>query len=462
MSYILLKKAQREPPQVKCMPSPSHLEVAQALDRLSIRHPLAIDIETTGLDPKRDAIDAIGFYDGVGPALSISTRSPAILQQIVRWWNTNSVRWFAFNTPFDGAFLGEQGVPMDLIQGDALVMFKLMSTEGWLGQRWNLDTAITDVLGWSLNSKQVWEDKLKEAKLGKAEMWKAFDLDPIGYLTYNALDAAAAWQLMVECRQQARDREFSQVVEVHDNEFNSLIKLTIEQHLRGIQVDREEALRYEEELTAEIEIAERRFKTHPTVRATIEQWDNTATASATVTTTTEKKVWAKKSDSPWSTPGWVKGEREKPSAWEKTHGSWYKLSTTTKIKHKKITGLFNLASSAHRCDLFYNRGLFNWSIDRHPNRNAKNEWERTGTILIPTEDGHIAERSMTKKDGLPTDADTLAFFGEAGRLYGAWADLVKRKQFVTSLLELSDNEEGVWHPAARVFGTITGRSSAGE
>jgi len=457
---LITKATGLSPPVSIHLYQPTQADIVGALSKLDDSRYVGVDIETTGLDPTRSSISSIAVSDA-DLAVAVDVRDPAHLRYMVEWLDTKS--WFAYNTVFDGGFLIHAGANPDAIVGDAFIMYRLLATEGYTGQSWSLDSAISGVLGWNVNSKDEWTEVLKKHKLSKADMYKALDLEPEAFLRYNAMDAAAAYQLMMELRGQARELGFANLLEWHD-EYLTLIKLTIEQQLRGTSIDLEGAIAYEEELRSAIQTAEINFKSHPSVKEYIDRRNREAEgeAAASAITYTTKRVWGRKADIPWEKPyEWTPIEASaypNATAWEKQKGfRYYKDLVSVKYKTAKPAKVFNIASADHRRDLFYHSGIFRWHWIRPHAPEASNVWDRIGQIGIPTPCGHVAEVEATDGGEPPTDADSLAFFGDAGKLYGEWADLVKRKQFVDALLELQ--LDGVWHPMGRVFATVTGRGA---
>jgi len=173
------------------MVSPSALDLAQAL-------PLdgslwAVDIETRGVEAHSpdSAIIGIGFANAKSVYyVDLRNMRPGAELYLKRF--LLQARLSAFNVGFDGTFLqvytGQWLNWTDCSYGLA----KQMSGEGFKGQSWSLDTLITDVLGWNVNTKAVMSAVLKERGMTKATMWQ-LPADIIG--PYCASDADAAWQL---------------------------------------------------------------------------------------------------------------------------------------------------------------------------------------------------------------------------------------------------------------------------
>jgi hypothetical protein len=428
-----------------------HPPYSDAIERItSSGLPFAVDIETTGLDsrgPNPAKIISIAISSPT-LAVAVDCREPEYLNRMINILNHN--RWFAYNTTFDGQHLVKLGVDMNSIVGDAYIMYKLCATEKFLGQRWDLNTAIHNVLGWPESSKETFNEKLKAHKLTKADMWKMIEIDRDAFLTYNALDAAAAAQIMYGIRAQAPEA----IIRFHDRQFLTSIKLTIEQKLQGMEVDTGGLHEYKAELEAKIMDSEQRFYNHPKVRDWITNYNQGHEASRIIRSS--KTIRAKKSDLPWESDGWSRVDKPTKAAWESERGVWERTVVTTKLS-TKLPKRFNIGSPKDRVDLFYNSGIFKWHITRDPDPTNPKSWLRLGQIEILTEDDHAADWDMTDKGGLPADGDALSFFGEPGRLYIEWMDYTKKLQFVESLLSAQHNN--VLYPDVKMFSTVTTRVS---
>ena len=412
--------------------------------------PIAVDIETTGLDSRGASPAQVVSIAIASPnmAMAVDVRDPEMMYRMIRLLNNN--KWFAYNTTFDGQHLVKLGVNMDSIVGDAYVMYKLCATEKFVGQRWDLNTAIHNVLQWPESSKETFNEKLKAHKLTKADMWKMIDIDREAFLTYNALDAAAAAQIMYGIRGQAPEA----IINFHDRQFVTSIKLTIAQKLQGMEVDVGGLHEYKAELETKIVDSEQRFYSHPKIRDWISNFNQGHEASRIIRSS--KTIRAKKSDLPWESDGWTRVDKPAKAAWEQQFGVWERSVVTTKLS-TKLPKRFNIGSPKDRVDLFYNSGIFKWRITRDPDPTNPKSWLRLGQIEITTEDGHVADWDMTDKGGLPADGDALSFFGEPGRLYIEWMDYTKKLQFVESLLSAQHN--GVLYPDVKIFSTVTTRVS---
>jgi len=188
---ILPRMAQYPRVPTAIMASPSAADLAQAL-------PLdgglwAVDIETRGVEAHSpdSAIVGIGFAN-VEAVYYVDLRNLQPDAELYLKRFLLQSRLSAFNVGFDGTFLqvytGQWLNWTDCSYGLA----KQMSGEGFRGQSWSLDTMITDVLGWNVNTKAVMAAVLKERGMTKATMWQ-LPAEIIG--PYCASDADAAWQL---------------------------------------------------------------------------------------------------------------------------------------------------------------------------------------------------------------------------------------------------------------------------
>ncbi|MDB4725823.1 DNA polymerase [bacterium] len=347
ISYTLLQP-------VKWKPRPN-LKIP--LEEIPHEEVYAIDIETTGLDPHTDTIVGLAIAGDFGTTY-IDTRSPSILNKALGWLRDK--KWVAHNSVFDGSFIVAAqhrlwgGEFMDYTQavvGDTLVAFRLFANEGWPGQRHNLGVAIDTLLGWEGNQKNVLDELLIKHSLKKGEMGKLADLEPEAFAEYGAMDAEAAYQLMIY---------FDGYFDVWPGAAESyeaykvLIQLIIEQKLRGILIDVDRLTALQSELMQDMSRKEKEFRSFPKVREYLASYESDE-GEQTVSQHVTKKIKAKKSDTPWKSTQWIRDiEREPTAVWEQEHGTWCRYESVVKVKIKKVKEVkFNIQSKAHLRKLFF-------------------------------------------------------------------------------------------------------------
>ena len=467
MSYYTLIPRTNLQPTLKplLLIKPTIKQVWEALESVEDGTPVGYDIETTGLHPKNDSIVCIGLATSKG-SMCIDTRDPTIESRVIHWIAKRS--HFAFNSVFDELFLEHRNAgAMDNLLGDTMVLFKMLASEGFFGQRWNVESLISNVLGWPINNKTTIAELLKEQGLSKANMSKLMDTHIEEFMTYCAHDAEAAYQGMVYLRKVARDKGWeTNIIEIHDVLFKNLIELTIEQKLAGVKVNTQGAIEYEEELTQAIDTAKEVFFNQEEVRAYVDRHNKPILEEWNKPLVSSRKVWAKRSDEPWNNRHlWIQGEKASPAKWEVEFGCWFKNVVSIKPRVRKTQPkTFSITSKKDLKKLYYGvegvGGLAEYAVTRQPDPDNEKPWLRHGEFKIHTPCGHEAPLKMTPSGGFPVDKKALTFFGESGRLLKEHNAIVSTRQFVRSLLKVTE-DNGYWHPDLKVFGTVTSRGSGG-
>nr|MDQ3024320.1 DNA polymerase [bacterium] len=222
---------------------------------------LALDTETTGLEahnPKQDLF-AIGFADARGCwALDLRGADTCVLDYVRQQLGRRPLT--AFNVVFDGAWLQRwTGTWLDW-RYCSLSAFKQLSNEGWAGQRWNLEVAQREVLGWASSNKDAIHDLLSAAGLSKAQMDQ---LPPEHVLRYCASDADAAWQLVDVLT--AAAAPWPEFADYHERVFMTECKLLVENQFAGIPIDQRRLAKCHVTLLADIALAKTAFLSNPDV-----------------------------------------------------------------------------------------------------------------------------------------------------------------------------------------------------
>lgn len=311
----------------------------------------------------------------------------------------DSIQLVAFNVLFDGIFLlAATGKWLNWI-GCSYGLFKAMSTEGWEGQSWNLETAQRDVLGWNVSNKDDLAAALKERGFTKADMWQL----PGSILgPYSASDADAAWQLWEHLTDICHKKEFVQLLDFHQRIFMCEVELLAEQHLRGIKIDTGRLTSYHAALQQRIEASREAFLTHPEVSPHIARFNGDVLARHLAS----------------QPPRLTKDEKKETVRWTKWNE---KTAVIVAANH------FNINSKQSLEWLFFD------CLGYEPKKS--------------TETGR---RSVDRK--------SLPYFGDPGKALNEYNLLLKEQGYVEALLERT-REPGVLYPQFNSFGTVTGRLS---
>ena len=382
------------------------------------------------MDPFSDSIVGVAIAGNFGNTY-LDVRDSIAKTQVLRWLQVN--KWFAHNTLFDGAFIIQAQHSLtqepyanlsEQLVGDSLTLFRLLASEGWEGQRHNLDVAITDILGWSSNQKRTLDDLLTKHGLGKGDMGKLADMEPEAFARYGAMDAEACWQL--HCYLEDVMEAYPTTKPIYQQYIN-LTQLVVEQRLRGVSINVEALDELERNLDNGMQEKTFAFRSIPEVRSYLSTVEKDAGSEETITSST-KKIYAKKKDAPWNNSEWTPESSDDLATWEKPYGCrWFKEETIQKIKFKVVKeSKFNINSKPQLCDLFYNHLGFECK-----------EFTPTGRAKI--------------------DKKMLPALGAPGKLLASYNKDLKLHGYVKKLQERSHG--GVLHYDLRIHGTVTGRSA---
>lgn len=221
----------------------------------------AIDFETNGLDATASDFRLLGM--GIANnCFSIYVDFRNIDDDNIRaaLWVLGQCRLIAHNAMFDGACMYRYLNSWPNFIGCTLIFFKMLAAEGWTGQRWGLDVAIDDVLGWDVSNKDTLKELLDRHKLAKSDMWKLADLEPVAFAEYCGADADACWQLW-----QYFQTVNESVTEWHKQAFMPQIGLLVEQQFRGMMIDVDGLLKHKAKLQVRIVRKEQEFLKHTLV-----------------------------------------------------------------------------------------------------------------------------------------------------------------------------------------------------
>lgn len=373
----------------------------KSLQRLDNQSKIAIDFETTGLDVSDPAVKPIGI--GVGtptyaiyiPMVDMNTE---VMPALWEWLSERQL--IAHNVVFDGAFIYRETGKHANWNMCTYAMFKYLATEGWLGQRWKLEVAQVDVLGWDKAGDVELAKALKDRNLTKDRMIE-LPVEIVG--EYCCMDVLATAQLAAYF--ESKIREFPVLREYFDEEVRTLIECTIEQQLRGIVIDRDGTLKLKDELERRQEESKVEFLNHPDNVKYISRFNNMHL----------KKILDAEP------PKFKKDGVSVTKRWE----SWRQ-----KIEDNKSAMFFKITSKDHLRWLFFE--------------------QQNKRVLKQTEKGQAS-----------VDESVLVGMGEAAKPLVTYNKLTKELQYVNAILEVSARD-GKFHPSMKIPGTVTGRASGGS
>jgi DNA polymerase I-like protein with 3'-5' exonuclease and polymerase domains len=395
MQLTLLKRANRKPRAREEMAIVPNAARVDCIARLPVDGGLwAIDIETTGVDAADPACRIVGI--GLANATScyyfdLDSATPEAIAYLKSWLAT--VQLTAFNVGFEAAFLQAwTGVWLDW-RFCSYAFFKNLSSEGYPGQSWNLETAQREVLGWESSNKTAMEAALKERGLTKARM-SELPAEILG--PYCSSDADAAWQLYEELTAQC---QWPAQMDYHQRLFLTEVRLLVQQQLRGIDVKQDLLQSCHQELIAKIDASMNAFLNHPQVASHI-QAHNTEVHAAWKAAEPPRLTKAGKESARW----WAWAEREA-----------------------------------------------RWMEERGFNPNSKQQLE----VLFYDKLGYRA-RKFTETGRRVVDRKVLPSLGEPGKLLNEYNLMVKRRGYVEAVIEKA-RRDGCIHPQFNTVGTITTR-----
>lgn len=360
---------------------------------------VAIDLETKGTNAANPSshIVGVGFAHQGGCFYIHLLGASDEVRNYIRQWLIGAKRLTSFNVLFDASFLWAFTGRWLNWTHDSYGLFKVLSTEGYPSQRWDLETAQLELLGWGETNKAVLADALKTAGLTKAEMWK-LPVDILGH--YCAIDAEAHYQVLEELLTQCSKAEWGEaVLDYHTRLYMTEVKLLAEQQLRGLLIDQELIHDCHTDLLSQIHASKEAFLTHPLVAPHIAE----AQARA-------RDAWMASRPPRWTAQ----------LIQSKNYERWAAREA------KAIeSGSFNINSKPQLADLFY----------------AKL--------------GHkIAKYTATGKPVV--DRKVLPYLGEPGKLLSNYNLYLKRRGYVERIIERSAGT-GIAHPQFNSMGAVSTR-----
>lgn len=391
--YAILRKTRVAPPQ--------DIEVLEYLPKNLNQYggTCAIDFETHGIDPTLGTIRSVAIANDYGAiAIDCEKLSKGDRLILTNWLMEQDL--IAHNAVFDAGWLYAKTGKMPKIEACTLVLFKLLATEGYLGQRWGLKSAMTELLGWPESNETDLYGWLKDNKLKAKDMAQA-PWDVLG--KYNVLDAAATWQLYKYLRSFIEENNWeAQILKFHKEDFRNLMELLIEQQIGGMHIDLKGLEDFDKKLEAEIEEKRQEFLNHGEVKSHVQYYQSVIIEEI------------EKAMPPQYTK---KGE---------VTARYTKWQERLAAANSRID--FNIDSPKQLQWLFYERLFYDCPI---------------------------------KTDKGVTSVGKKAFphLGHLGKLMKQYRELRDRRKFVTALTNVQ--RDGILYPTVKPHGTVTGRCSGG-
>ena len=439
------------------------------------RDPLALDWETRGFpgDPAAYPV-GVALADSRGSVYLPFYRDPAAPMpaeqaeyvRFLRRMATSGVPLLAHNVPFDGAWF-LRDLPAGHRQPTwtcTLAAYRLLATEGAIGQQWGLKAAMKDALGWADTNeagiygwlvehghvtdisnapKEGYVAGLLNAKTGaaaygrpdKGAMWRV----PTVILgAYACLDAQACWELWMHVLRPAMMKS-PVLVEYIMAWYPAYMDRLMRCSQRGISVDLEALAAGRAAEASKAAKLEAAVLSLPSVATHVAAWTQQQVADVQATMPprwrkapvlgAEPRRWLKK-DTQILSKSWVAWEtkRQRVLGWECDENVSAAWSAWSARHEAAMQSRINLGSGPQRAWLLY---------------------EAMGYPVLGRTDS-----------GLPaTDDAALQSMGEVGAALIAWQDSSKLLQFYDQTAALTRPDTSTIHPGVRVPGTYTGRLS---
>lgn len=463
--YVLIPTLETQPDEsiIQLITLASVNEVRDFIDCLKTDELVALDLETHGLYPRyhRDQLNEDGtpWYSRIvayglhaesigsvcvdlresyeGCALALTNELLRVRPKLVGhncyfdWMQLAAL----YNPPEGYAW---QDLPW---HDDTYILFKLLATEGWVGQRHGLKEAQQTILDWYLRGDAELSEWLKARKLKKSDMWQA-PFEILG--RYCALDCQSTFLLYKHLKGIA-DRW--KAFEVLRPAFMSEIRCLIQNYFSGIPIDRQRLEGYVATLTPQIEEATKAVFAVPEVKVHVEQLHKEvveAHPEPKKFTQRELKEPPKFKKDGKVTIRWQRWkakmdqyvEPEPSSRWLRWRKNMDELEAGM-LRWGCAPELFNLESPKQMLHLVYTV------------LNLEPVW---------TKDKAAAKKGI-KQDKLDTSKNAYGSWGAFGKAVAARAKLVQRQNMSLSWLSNTNPETNLLHPLFKVMGTTTTRLS---
>lgn len=393
--YAIVKRFRSDPPSDYGVLTSIPWDVLLKMQRQE----MAFDFETYGLDPQMGSLRSISLANDYGcVAIDLEALSQPDRKRLTEWLLGQNL--IAHNMVFDGAWIYAKTKRMPKMHACTLGLFKQLSTEGFMGQRWGLKVAMTRVLGWKESNEEDLYAWLKSNKLTAARMAEA-PWEILG--KYNALDSAATWQLYKCFMELISDNSWGESLwHYHRNEFRTEIELLIEQQMAGMTIDLTALSEFDAKLEGDIEAKRQEFLNHPDVLPHVQEYQLLLAQEV---------------------------RSNEPPQFTKT-GKVAARYTRWEEKLREVSSRldFNIDSPKQLQWLLFDKLGYD--------------------CPIKTDKG---VKSVGKK--------ALPHLGELGKMLKDYRELRDRRKFVTALRNVQ--RDGVFYPAVKPAATVTGRCGGG-
>lgn len=416
------------------------------VDSILNAHPpgdtMAIDLETCGGDPAVTGsfVVGVGLSNSRGSHyLSFQTENHPVYQYLLDRLLALGIPLIAHNQFFDGSYLYRDSGGWHNFRHCTYALYKLLATEGYIGQKWGLKHAQMDLLGWEESNEKDLSQWLVDNGYGsqivmketgevvlrpdKGEMWRA-PASILGH--YCALDADSTYLLYTKVLLPALNK-FTVLKEYAGDIYQQYLRVLIQQRFTGIHIDREALLSHDQYLEQSIHHLEQEFLDHELVAPHIAAYRQLA-IDAHMEKQPEKFIKKKMGSEPNQykkdgtlSKNWVKW-KEKLDAPKVVSKNWERWQE--KLLEIESSQPFNINSNQQKQWLFYDR--------------------LQNPVLLTTDSGQPA-----------TDEKALKGFGAPGAILIQQNEYVKERGYVEAVL--SKSVTGTLHPAFKVPGTYTGR-----
>lgn len=377
--------------------APSLPQLRDVLSKLE-GNPISFDFETHGNNPADPdhSIRCVSLrVPGFCVSVDFENLDTDVRGFLLGWLSQQEL--IAHNYAYDGAWLAREVGHVVWPKMCTYATFKMLATEGFFGQRWGLDSLMTDILGWPESGKDIMNNWLRETKTPREKMATA-PFDILG--VYNCQDSTATGQTAEYFDTVLA--KFPVLRDFLDVDMNNLICLVIEQQLNGLALNLEHLDAYGNRLDKDVTTALQDFLNHPDVSPAVASYNQQVLA-----------------DTLAAEPSKFKKDGEVTKRW---------LSWQQRCEEVAATNHFNTDSPQQLCWLFYEKLKFK-----------------------------VAKKTDGGKPSV--DADVLPTLGEPGRLLAKYRDLRDQRKFVTQLQNVQLN--GRLHPSLKVPATITSRLAGG-
>ena len=436
--------------------------------------PLAIDLETTGLEAHDVSVEVVGLAiacNDVSKYFHVKDNNE-LYEAIMDVLMETQVPLIAHNMMFDGAFLTRDYNNCKGVDAKYYTDFKffnwyactytalrVLSSEGWYEQKYSLKLAQINLLGWKETNAVDLDAWLvangyanAQGKPIKGEMWKA---PPELLGKYCCLDAASTWSLwQLVLRPQAEKFKASAMM-IHKYWVDE-VKHLIAGQLLGIRIDGEQLRAYEVVLQGQIVEAHKAIV--KLVRPAIDKYNNQILQQLLDTKPHELKKVKELRKEPKKykrdgtiTAGWQKWEVDRieaETAEPELNKSFVRWGERVAKLKERIAAYDTITQ-----DEIQEVGLFNFNSPK------QKQWlfydELKYEVIVWTDNKDNPQPA--------TGGDALLGFGEVGKAFQKYGDLSKELTYVSKavlFLQPHHWEEGEFlHFQFKAPGTITGRLS---